>query len=122
MRSNFVDRMLGQGIQSLCCIPLITRRGAIGTLNLASTQNNAFVSQDFGFLQQVAAQVAVALDNAQVYREIASIKDKLANEKSYLEGEIRSDRNFEEIVGESPALAACSVAGQDGGSKQCDCA
>jgi formate hydrogenlyase transcriptional activator len=104
MRSNFVERMLEQGIQSLCCIPLITRRGAIGTLNLASTQNDAFVSQDLGFLQQVAAQVAVALDNAQVYREIASVKDKLANEKSYLESEIRFDRNFEEIVGESPAL------------------
>jgi len=46
----------------------------------------------------------VALDNARVYREIAGLKDKLAREKSYLEGEIRSDRNFEEIVGESPAL------------------
>jgi formate hydrogenlyase transcriptional activator len=48
--------------------------------------------------------VAVALDNARAYREIAQLKDKLAHEKSYLEGEIRSDRNFEEIVGESPAL------------------
>ena len=104
MRSNFVDRMLGQGIQSLCCIPLITRKGTIGTLNLASTEDNAFVSQDFDFLKQVTAQVAVALDNARVYREIAGLKDKLAHEKSYLEGEIRSDRNFEEIVGESPAL------------------
>jgi formate hydrogenlyase transcriptional activator len=99
-----IDRMLEQGIQSLCCIPLITRKGAIGTLNLASTEDNAFVSQDFGFLKQVTAQVAVALDNARAYREIAQLKDKLAHEKSYLEGEIRSDRNFEEIVGESPAL------------------
>jgi formate hydrogenlyase transcriptional activator len=104
MHSVFVDRMLGQGIQSLCCIPLVTRNGAIGTINLASTEDNAFVSQDFGFLKQVTAQVAVALDNARVYREIASLKDKLAHEKSYLEGEIRSDRNFEEIVGDSPAL------------------
>ena len=96
--------MLEQGIQSLCCIPLITRKGAIGTLNLASTEDNAFVSQDFGFLKQVTALVAVALDNARAYREIAKLKDKLAHEKSYLEGEIRSDRNFEEIVGDSPAL------------------
>ncbi|HEX4426797.1 MAG TPA: sigma 54-interacting transcriptional regulator, partial [Terriglobales bacterium] len=104
MRSDFVERMLGQGFQSLCCIPLTTRRDTIGTLNLASTQNDAFLSQDLGFLQQVAAQLAVALDNAQVHREIASIKDKLAHEKSYLESEIRSERNFEEIVGDSPAL------------------
>jgi formate hydrogenlyase transcriptional activator len=104
IHSSFVDRMLGQGIQSLCCIPLVTRNGAIGTLNLSSTEDNAFVSQDFGFLKQGAAQVAVALDNARAYREIAKLKDKLSHEKTYLEGEIRSDRNFEEIVGESPAL------------------
>jgi formate hydrogenlyase transcriptional activator len=48
--------------------------------------------------------VAVALDNARSYREIAQLTDKLANEKLYLEEEIRSELNFEEIVGESPAL------------------
>jgi formate hydrogenlyase transcriptional activator len=52
----------------------------------------------------VAAQVAVALDNARSYREIAQLTEKLASEKLYLEEEIRTELNFEEIVGESPAL------------------
>jgi formate hydrogenlyase transcriptional activator len=55
-------------------------------------------------LQQVAVQVAIALDNVRTYREIAELKDNLAEEKLYLEGEIRSELNFEEIVGESAAL------------------
>jgi formate hydrogenlyase transcriptional activator len=96
--------MLEQGIQSLCCIPLITRKGELGTLNLGSTQENAFEFRDIGLLQQVAAQVALALDNARAYREIAELTDKLAKEKLYLEDEIRSELNFEEIVGESAPL------------------
>ena len=104
IRSGFVSQMLEQGVQSLCCIPLITRKGTLGTLNLGSKEANAFITQDLDFLKQVAAQVAGALDNARAYREIAQLKDKLAKEKLYLEEEIRSERNFEEIVGESAAL------------------
>lgn len=104
IQSSFVDEMLEQGIESLCCIPLTTRKGELGTLNLASKQTNAFATPDIGFLRQVAAQVAVALDNARSYREIAQLTEKLASEKLYLEEEIRTELNFEEIVGESPAL------------------
>ena len=104
IQSNYVSQMLEHGIQSLCCIPLTTRKGELGTLNLASKEANAFAPPDVGFLEQVAGQVAVALDNARSYREIAQLTEKLASEKLYLEEEIRSELNFEEIVGESPAL------------------
>jgi formate hydrogenlyase transcriptional activator len=104
IQSSYVGQMLEHGIQSLCCIPLTTRKGELGTLNLASKEANAFAPPDVGFLQQVAAQVAVALDNARSYRQIAQLTEKLASEKLYLEEEIRSELNFEEIVGESPAL------------------
>jgi formate hydrogenlyase transcriptional activator len=104
IRSGFVSQMLEQGVQSLCCIPLVTREGTLGVLNLASKEHNAFIAQDLDFLKQVAAQVAGALDNARAYGEIAELKDKLAKEKLYLEDEIRSELNFKEIVGESAAL------------------
>jgi formate hydrogenlyase transcriptional activator len=104
IQSSFVTQMLERGIQSLCCIPLTTRKGELGTLNLASHDADAFAPKDTGFLEQVAAQVAVALDNARAYREIADLTNRLASEKLYLEEEIRTERNFEEIVGESPAL------------------
>src|ERR1700680_4242439 len=104
IQSSFVTQMLEHGIQSLCCIPLTTRKGELGTLNLASQDTHAFAPQDIGFLEQVAAQVAMALDNARAYREIAELTNKLASEKLYLEEEIRAELNFEEIVGESTAL------------------
>lgn len=96
--------MLADGINSACCIPLITPKGPIGVLGLASRSENAFLQQDLSLLKQVAMQVAVALDNARAYREIAQLKDRLTEEKRYLQGEIRSALNFEEIIGDSPAL------------------
>jgi len=104
IQSSFVANLLEKGIQSLCCIPLTTRKGELGTLNLASRDAGAFATKDIGFLEQLAAQVAVVLDNARAYREIAELTNKLASEKLYLEEEIRTELNFEEIVGESAAL------------------
>jgi len=93
-----------QGVQSMCCIPLMTGKGAIGTLSLASERDGTFVARDLELLTQVAGQVAIALENARAYREIARLKDRLAREKRYLEEEIHREMQDDEIVGNSPAL------------------
>ena len=98
------DQLLGLGVRWGCCLPLLTHKGPLGVLNLASRATDAFSPQDVTLLKQVAAQVAIAIDNAQAYQEIAQLKDKLAEEKKYLQGEIRSQLNFEEIIGENAAL------------------
>jgi len=92
------------GVQSMCCVPLITHGQAFGTLNVASRRNDAFSRQDVELLQHVAAQVAIAVENTLAFKEIEALKNKLAEEKLYLEEEIRSEFNFEEIIGESPSL------------------
>lgn len=102
--SPVMRRMVELGMQLFCSIPLITRKGKLGTLNLGSMTASAFLPGDISFLKQVAGQVATALDNARAYREIAELTDKLKKEKLYLQDEIRSVLNFEEIVGESSAL------------------
>ena len=102
--SNFLQSLIGLGIKSLCCIPLVTAKGMLGALNLGSSVDNAFSPRDVTLLKQVAAQISVGIENARAYSEIAELKDKLAEEKLYLQDEIRSELNFEEIVGESPAL------------------
>jgi formate hydrogenlyase transcriptional activator len=96
--------LLRNGIISLCCIPMATGKGPLGTLNLGSRQERAFQLQDLGLLKQIASQLAIALENARAHREVAQLKDKLAAEKRYLQGEIHSTVNFEEMIGESPIL------------------
>jgi formate hydrogenlyase transcriptional activator len=93
-----------EGLQNICCVPLISQGRAFGSLNLASRRLDAFTPQDVELLQQVAAQIAIAVENALAFKEIDALKNKLAEEKLYLEEEIRSEFNFEEIVGESAAL------------------
>ena len=78
----------------------------LGTLNAASFRDSAFTQEDQDLLSQVAAQVAIAVENALAFQEIAELKNKLTEEKLYLEDEIRTEHNFEEIVGESPTLKA----------------
>ncbi|HYX70382.1 MAG TPA: sigma 54-interacting transcriptional regulator, partial [Terriglobales bacterium] len=97
-------RMLAEGVQSACWLPLTTRNGVLGTLSVASLRESAFRPEDVELLSQIAGQVAIAIENALAFRQIAELKDKLAVEKLYLEDEIRSEYNFEEIVGKSAAL------------------
>ena len=97
-------QLIEEGIQSLCCVPLTTSKDTLGTLNFGSTKPNAFQPEDLELFRQVASQVAAALENERAYREIEQLKNRLAAEKQYLEGEIRTELSFEEIIGDSPAL------------------
>src|SRR5713101_1196132 len=93
-----------EGIETLCCVPLTTHGRTFGSLNLASRRGEAFTAEDVELLRQVSTQIAIAVENALAFKEIEALKNKLAEEKLYLEEEIRSEFNFEEIIGESPAL------------------
>jgi formate hydrogenlyase transcriptional activator len=92
------------GIQTVCCIPLTTQSRTFGSLNVASRRLDAFSGRDIDLLQQVSAQIAIAVENALAFKEIDALKNKLAEEKLYLEEEIRSEFNFEEIIGDAPSL------------------
>ena len=94
----------GEGFQSGCFLPLVRHDRTLGVLHLLDRRGDRFSEQDVEFLTQVAAQVAIALDNALEFREISESRERLAEERTYLRNEIRSDRYFEEILGESPGL------------------
>jgi formate hydrogenlyase transcriptional activator len=96
--------LLAEELKSGICLPLLTRNGVLGTLNLASYRAGAFSDEDVEMLGQVAVQFAIALENALAYCEIEELKNRLAEENLILEDEMRSGYQFEEIVGESPAL------------------
>jgi formate hydrogenlyase transcriptional activator len=98
------ESAIAEGLQQHCVIPLANRGRALGALVLARTTDVPFSPEDSEFLAQVSGQIAIAVENALAYREISELKDKLAQEKLYLEEEIRSEMSFENIVGNSPAL------------------
>ncbi len=93
-----------EGAKSICLLPLVNRGRAFGVMSIGRTTEIPFAGDEIEFLGQVARQIAIAIENALAYEEISSLRDKLAQEKLYLEEEIRSEMGFEQIIGNSPAL------------------
>ena len=92
------------GLKTGCKIPLISHDRVLGVLGVGRLSENAFTDEDCELLTAVGEQVAVAVENALAYRKIDELKNKLEEETLYLQEEIRSEYNFEEIIGTSPTL------------------
>ena len=97
---------LPEGLKAGCMVPLVSRNRVLGLLGLGRREENAFSQADMGFLAQVASQIAIAVENALEYGQITQAKERLTEQKLYLEDEIRIEQNFEEIIGNSQSLKA----------------
>lgn len=102
--SEISSLAVAEGIKVSCVIPLVNHGRGLGTLAVARSTDASFTAEDIDFLSQASGQIAIALENSLAYQEITELKDKLAQEKLYLEEEIRSELNFEQIIGNSAAL------------------
>jgi formate hydrogenlyase transcriptional activator len=101
---RLLERVQAYEVQSYCWLPLTTARRRLGALVFTCKQASAYDAADVDFLQQVANQVAVAVENALAFAEIEALKDRLHQEKVYLEEEARTEHHFEDIIGQSAAL------------------
>jgi formate hydrogenlyase transcriptional activator len=105
LREPVLQEQDNNGVRlSTCSVPLIGRERVLGSLGMK--RNDPFSAQDITFLRQVARPVAIAVENAMACCRIIQLTERLAREKVYLEDEIRSELNFEEIIGKSESLRA----------------
>jgi formate hydrogenlyase transcriptional activator len=102
--SDIARRILTEGLKSAICLPLISHGRPLGTLVVASVREENFPRKDAELLQHVANQIAIAVENSLAFGQIVDRANKLTEEKLYLQDEIRTEYNFEEIIGESPSL------------------
>ena len=100
---NLYKVMVAEGLKYQCLIPLVSRDRVVGLLAI-NRISETFQQSEIDFLKKASGQIAIAIENCLAYREISELKEKLAQEKLYLEEEIRGDMGFEQIVGNSPAL------------------
>jgi formate hydrogenlyase transcriptional activator len=99
-----VDLIRRQGVKAFCMMPLVTARSVVGGMNFASLRKHAFSATDIELMRQVARQVAIAVENALAFQQIEQLNARLAGEKLYLEDELRTQFQFEEIIGRSDSL------------------
>jgi formate hydrogenlyase transcriptional activator len=92
------------GVKRICNAPLSAPHRVLGVLTLGRLTSDPFTTDELDRVTQLARQVAIALENAMAFDEIATLKERLARENVYLQEEIRGTHRFEEIIGESKAL------------------
>lgn len=102
--SDIAGRILAEGLKSALHLPLIAHDRPLGILTVASLKEETFPQKDAELLQHVGNQIAIGVENALAYRQVVDQAKKLTDEKLYLQDEIRTQHNFEEIVGDSPLL------------------
>jgi formate hydrogenlyase transcriptional activator len=96
------ERVIEEGLNVGCYLPLIGRDRVVGVLMLSRRSDNVFEKDDVILLEQVACQIAIAVENTLDYEKAIKDRDKETKQRLYLEEEIRAQ--FGAIVGESPAL------------------
>ncbi len=96
----------GEGLRCSLVLPLLLNgtEKSVGVLTLGSRTECAFSQTDIDFLQQVARQIAIGVNNALQHHQLSENARRVSEEKSYLEDEIRAEQDFEDIVGSSSAL------------------
>ena len=102
--ARMVEKIKAESIASMAIVPLVTASGPLGLITMGSRQPNTFGQEDLDLLSQISTQIALAVENAVAYGRVTEARDRLEEERLYLESEIRSEYNFEDIVGKSAAL------------------
>jgi formate hydrogenlyase transcriptional activator len=103
-RTASEEALLREGVRSYVAVPLVVKGKVLGTLNVGSEMPERYAEDDVRFLAEIATQVAPAVDNMLAYEEIAQLKARLEEENVYLQEELRTQHNFEEIVGQSASV------------------
>jgi formate hydrogenlyase transcriptional activator len=102
--ARIVEKLKAESISSMAIAPMVTAGGPLGVMAMGSRRPDNFGQEDLGLLSQISSQIALAVDNAIAYGRVTEARDRLEEERLYLESEIRSEYNFEDIVGKSTAL------------------
>jgi transcriptional regulator with GAF, ATPase, and Fis domain len=97
-----LQRWREMGINTAAGYSLEFRGDPLGTIGFLARRR--ITTEEFALLGIFADQAALAIRNAQLYREIERYRDRLELENAYLQEAIAEERGFEGIVGESPAL------------------
>lgn len=79
-----VDEEPGFTTEAVLCVPLHIRGRVIGAIEVINKLGGAFTEQDMELLEAMAASVAVAVDNAGLYRELADFAQELERSQAQL--------------------------------------
>jgi formate hydrogenlyase transcriptional activator len=98
------ERAYAHGFRSICALPLVVRGNSIGAITVGSLERSRYSEAEAQFLMEVANQIAIAVDNLRAHEETEALKARFEAEAVYLQEEIKTEHNFEEIIGQSASI------------------
>jgi formate hydrogenlyase transcriptional activator len=98
------ERAYGHGFRSLCALPLVIRGKSLGAITVGSLTRSQYSEADALSLMEIANQIAIAIDNMIAHEETEKLRARFEAEAVYLQEEIKTEHNFEEIIGQSAPL------------------
>ena len=101
---RIAEKLKSESIISMAIAPLTTASGPLGVITMGSRRPNNFGQADLDLLSQISNQIALAVDNALAYGRLNASAARLEEERLYLESELETEYNFEDIVGKSAAI------------------
>jgi len=103
------DLLRANRVQSYCVLPLVTAQRDLGGLSFGSMQANAYLDEDIEFMQQVARQVAVAVDNALNHEAARAYEDELKRERDRLSALLEINNAVVACLSPKPLFHAISA-------------
>ncbi|MGH9719490.1 MAG: sigma 54-interacting transcriptional regulator [Bryobacteraceae bacterium] len=104
VEGDYGRNLMEQHIRSMCAIPLKTARGKVGVISVGSREDDAYTSAKLNTLLPLAAQLAIAVENAVSFERVEELNRRLNEAKLYLEEELQSATPSDEILGSSPGI------------------
>ncbi|MBN2107609.1 MAG: sigma 54-interacting transcriptional regulator [Deltaproteobacteria bacterium] len=98
------DMILKAGLKWFICVPLLMRDSVLGTVQIFYRNAASPDAERMALLEQVAQQIALAVDNMLAYEELERLRDSLVEEKSYLSREIETLKETQDILYACPAM------------------
>lgn len=99
-----IDVELGARTRSLLCAPLRGHRGTLGVIEVINKTEGDFTHSDVAFLEAIAGNVALALENAQLLEQARQTEAELRERVATLERERPQETRFPELIASSPRM------------------
>ena len=99
------DKKTGYFTRSILCVPIMNKDGiCIGCTQVLNKSGGGFTDEDESRLKAFTQQVAIALENAQLFEEVAK-------ERTYSDSMLASMSNAVVTINEDGIIATCNKAG-----------
>jgi transcriptional regulator with GAF, ATPase, and Fis domain len=91
-------------IQSNLIIPLSITRDGVFLFSFYSKRSDAYTEEHLNLLLRLQSALKLTIDRQLAFDEIKRLSEQLRQEKKYLQDEVKTNANFEEIIGTSHSM------------------